>query len=84
MNRLLATADGRIRDCLEAQVGAVAARNSCDGPWQATFDFQLNLRPNFLGLKRRLMVSAMTVNRRLNRGLLLLAATLGDLRPDSG
>jgi RNA polymerase sigma factor (sigma-70 family) len=27
-------------------------------------------------------VSTMTVNRRLNRGLLLLAATLGDLRPD--
>ena len=28
-------------------------------------------------------VSAMTVNRRLNRGLQLLAAALGDLRPDA-
>jgi len=31
---------------------------------------------------RVLGVSTMTVNRRLNRGLLLLAATLGDLRPE--
>ncbi len=33
---------------------------------------------------RLLGVSAATVNRRLNRGLELLAEALSDLRPDSG
>src|SRR5262245_61518500 len=62
MNRLLSVADGRIQDCLEQRIGTVASRNSCTGPWQASFDLQLNLRPSFLGLKRRLMISVVTVN----------------------
>ncbi len=62
IGRLLAAADPRVGECLNEQIGRVAARNSCRGPWQTTFDLQLNLRPSFLGLKRRLMVSIVTVN----------------------
>lgn len=62
MQRLLATAPGRVRDCLTAQLGAVAGRNSCTGPWQGSLDLQLNWRPAFLGLSRRLMLSVTTVN----------------------
>ncbi len=62
MSRLLASADPRIVGCLESQVGQVAQRNSCRGPWQGSFDMQLNYRPDVLGLHRRLTVSVVTVN----------------------
>jgi hypothetical protein len=67
MSQLLATADPRITACLESQVGEVAQRNSCRGPWQGSFDLQLNYRPNVLRLHRRLTVSVVTVN--LLRGI---------------
>jgi len=47
--------------CLENQLGKVAARNSCTGPWQPSFDVQLNWRPA-LGSERRLALSIFTVN----------------------
>jgi hypothetical protein len=40
----------------------VAARNSCHGPWQPSLDFQINWRPSWFGLDRRLTVSVLTVN----------------------
>jgi hypothetical protein len=65
--RLLDGATGRVRACLGSQLGQVAARNSCTGPWQATWDLQLNWRPSWLGLNRRLALSVVTVN--LLRGI---------------
>lgn len=62
MQQLLAVAPSGVRSCLLTQVGAVALRNSCTGPWQGTLDFQLNWRPAMLGLSRRLTVSVVTVN----------------------
>ena len=62
MQRLLQSASSGIRGCLEAQIGAVALRNSCTGPWQYTLDFQLNYRPTFFGLNRRMTMSLVTVN----------------------
>jgi hypothetical protein len=62
MQALLAGAPAAVRDCLESQLGAVAARNSCTGPWQPSLDFQLNWRPSWFGLDRRLTVSLLTVN----------------------
>jgi len=62
MSRLLASADPRIADCLRRQLGTVAARNSCRGPWQAALDLQLNYRPQILGLQRRLTISVSTIN----------------------
>jgi hypothetical protein len=48
--------------CLTRQVGTIAGRNSCRGPWTGTFDLQANWRPNLFGLNRRLAVSIVTVN----------------------
>jgi len=62
MQRLLAAAAPSVRSCLRGQVGTVALRNSCDGPWQASLDFQMNWRPTMLGLNRRLQVSVVTYN----------------------
>jgi hypothetical protein len=57
MDRLLAEAPASARECLRAQFGAVAGRNSCRGPWVPGVDFQLNYKPDRFGLKRRLTLS---------------------------
>ena len=62
MRRLIDNSAPRVADCLKSQIGSVAGRNSCNGPWQPSLDFQLNYRPRVLGLDRRLMISATTVN----------------------
>lgn len=62
MRQLLASAPSSVRQCLDRQLGALAARNSCTGPWQPSFDLQVNVRPNILGLARRLTLSVVTVN----------------------
>lgn len=62
MQRLLASAPAEARRCLEGQLGRVAARNACrQGMW-ATSDFQLNYRPDRLGLERRLSISFIAEN----------------------
>ncbi len=43
MQRLLAGASSGARKCLDAQMGSIAARNSCTGPWQPSLDLQLNV-----------------------------------------
>lgn len=62
MQRLLASARGGTRSCLQSQMGGIAGRNSCIGPWQPSLDLQLNYRPAFLGLNRRLTISLVTQN----------------------
>lgn len=62
MQRLLDNSSDAVRACLNSQMGTVADRNSCRGPWQPSLDLQLNWRPNFLGLNRRLAISVLTVN----------------------
>jgi len=61
MRALLANNAGA-RDCLAGQLGRIAARNSCTGPWQTSLDFQVNYRPDWFGLDRRLTLSLLTVN----------------------
>lgn len=63
MSRLLGGASPRARACLRAQLGAIAARNSCRGDWSGTLDFQANIRPDLgRSLGRRLLVSVSAVN----------------------
>ena len=62
MQRLIAGSSGAVRRCLVTQLARVAARNSCSGPWQPSFDLQLSWRPAGLGLERRLTLSLLTVN----------------------
>jgi hypothetical protein len=50
------------KSCLRQQLGTIAGRNSCNGPWTQSLELQANLRPSFLGLDRRLTVSLITVN----------------------
>jgi hypothetical protein len=60
MERLLSTLDGGAAACLRAQLGQVAARNSCTGPWQPSLDLQLNWRPGMFD--NRLAISFSTIN----------------------
>ncbi len=62
MSRLLEGASGGARACLEAQLGRIAGRNSCRGPWTPSLELQFNWRPNGWGLNRKLMLSLTTVN----------------------
>ena len=62
MDRLLAAAPAGARDCLRRQLGSIADRNSCRGPWQPSFDLQLNWKPSMLGLDQRLTISLLTSN----------------------
>ncbi len=48
MLSLLAAAPGNVRECLESQLGQVAGRQSCRGPWTQTMNFMY--RPNALVL----------------------------------
>lgn len=60
MERLLASLDGGARDCVLSQLGRIAERNSCRGPWQPSLDLQLNWRPAMFD--QRLTMSLSTVN----------------------
>ena len=62
MQRLLANASSGAAKCLKSQFGLIAGRNSCTGPWQPSLDLQLNYRPMWLGLNRRLTLSLITQN----------------------
>jgi len=62
MRALLAGAPSAVQSCLTTRLGEVAARNSCTGPWQPSLDLQVNWRPDWFGLDRRLTLSLVTVN----------------------
>jgi hypothetical protein len=63
MTRLLANAPAGVRECLESQLGHIAARNSCRGGWSGSLEIQANFRPSLgRGLGRRLMISVNTSN----------------------
>lgn len=62
MQSLLDASSPRVRECLEGQLGRVAARNSCQAPWFPSVDLRLNYRPDRFGLKRNLMISLQLVN----------------------
>ncbi|HMA03640.1 MAG TPA: hypothetical protein VKP02_14830, partial [Gemmatimonadaceae bacterium] len=62
MARLLASSSSSVRSCLLGQTGSVANRNSCTGAWQPAADLQLNFRPSWWGLDRRMTIMLSTVN----------------------
>ncbi|HZS62112.1 MAG TPA: carboxypeptidase-like regulatory domain-containing protein [Gemmatimonadaceae bacterium] len=62
MKTLLNSGSARIRDCLRSQLGEIAGRNSCTGPWAPALDLQFNYRPGFFGLNRKLTLSVLAVN----------------------
>src|SRR5204862_6327506 len=62
MQSLLGGASSRVRNCLERQIGHVAARNSCEGPWTATMNAVLILNPERLGMQNRTQLSLSLTN----------------------
>lgn len=62
MQRVLNATDSRARECLLAQQGRIAARNSCSTPWVPGVDLQLNWRPARFGFDRRVTMSLVAVN----------------------
>lgn len=62
MQALLQSAPSRVRDCLTQQLGTVAGRNSCRGPWAPSLDMQANLIPQGFGLKGKATFSLIAAN----------------------
>ncbi len=86
MNRLLNETSGNAKKCLEAQLGAIASRNSCVGPWSPSLDLQLNWRPSMF--QRRLQLSLSSQNLlggldQLVNGVNNLKGWGGNARPDN-
>src|SRR5262249_19812230 len=57
MSKLLSTASSRVKRCLTTQIGTIAGRNSCEGPWTATAAATLTLNPQKLGWDNRTTIS---------------------------
>lgn len=78
MERLLDGAEGGVRECIQAQQGRIATRNSCRAPWTGTLDLRGTFRPQLPSLARRLSVSLDVTN--LFAGADLLVNGGDDLR----
>jgi hypothetical protein len=57
MTRLLPRLPGRVRVCLEEQLGSIAERNSCRESWTQGLDVRASFRPSLPRVERRLTVS---------------------------
>jgi len=62
MTALLRSASRSTRGCLEAQMGQLAERGSCQTPWTVTNLLQVKLNPQKLGLPRRATLSFNVAN----------------------
>jgi hypothetical protein len=60
MDRLLSDGSKGGIACLQSQLGKVAERNSCVGPWQPSLNLQVNLKPAMF--QNRLTISFQTIN----------------------
>jgi carboxypeptidase family protein len=57
MSNLLTSAPASVRDCLRKQIGAIAGRNSCEGPWSTSLAVRVSLVSRALKLPDRATVS---------------------------
>ena len=62
MSRLLVTAPRSVRGCLDAQLGTIAARNSCEGPWTSTGFLSIAFNPLKVRLPQRATLSLQVAN----------------------
>lgn len=62
MQNLLATASDKVRSCLEKQLGLLAARNSCQGPWTSQATLSLALNPIKFRLPQRATLTFQIAN----------------------
>ncbi|HEU4988518.1 MAG TPA: carboxypeptidase-like regulatory domain-containing protein [Gemmatimonadaceae bacterium] len=57
MQALLASSIGRVRSCLERQLGQVAGRNSCEGPWTSSASMSFSFNPIKVRMPQRATLS---------------------------
>lgn len=57
MAALLNAASSRTRACLQKQIGAVAARSSCEAPWTSTAALRIDFNPIRVRMPQRTMLS---------------------------
>lgn len=57
MQNLLAHAPASVRECLRKQVGSLAGRNSCEGPWTESLSLRVSLVSQALKLPDRATIS---------------------------
>jgi len=57
MQSLLANGSSSARDCLNSQMGRIAARNSCQGPWTTTANLTFSFNPIKVKMPQRATVS---------------------------
>ncbi|MEP6834269.1 MAG: carboxypeptidase-like regulatory domain-containing protein [Gemmatimonas sp.] len=62
INVLLASAPTAASDCLRAQLGKIAERNSCKGPWSQALNMSMTLDPNRFGFGGRGSISLVVTN----------------------
>jgi hypothetical protein len=62
MSALLAGSSSRVRDCLRAQLGRVAGRNSCEGPWTSSGFLTIAFNPLKVRLPQRATLSLQITN----------------------
>ena len=62
MTSLLANAPDHAKDCLRSQLGKLAARGSCQGPWTSNASINLSLDPVKLRLPHRMGLSLQLTN----------------------
>jgi hypothetical protein len=57
IQNLLQTGSAQAKECLSSQVGKLAARNSCQGPWFTTANMSVSLNPIKMHMPQRATVS---------------------------
>jgi hypothetical protein len=62
MQNLLTNGSSAVRDCLRSQLGSVAGRNSCEGPWTTNMSLRVSLVSQALGLPQRATISLGVAN----------------------
>ena len=62
MQTLLAAASGRVHDCLASQLGTVAQRNSCQGPWTHSANLSISFNPIKVRMPQRATLSFSVAN----------------------
>ncbi|MEP6551721.1 MAG: hypothetical protein ABJB95_11090, partial [Gemmatimonadales bacterium] len=62
MQSLLNSATGSARDCLRKQLGSLAARNSCQGPWTSQATMSLTFNPLKFRMPQRATLSLQVGN----------------------
>jgi carboxypeptidase family protein len=62
MRSLLANGSRSARDCLESQLGKIATRNSCQGPWTSTANLTISFNPVKVRMPQRANLSFQVAN----------------------